>query len=336
MRKIWFSLIALASFLAPMGMASAAPPPPAAANAQALLQITRDDRILGNPNAPITIIEYASLTCPHCAHFQDDVLPEIKRQWIDTGKAKLVLRDFPLDEEALRAAMIARCAPPDRYYAFADTFFAAQSKWVGSHDYREALARLARLGGMSKEEFDACLKNKHLEDSIVQSRFVASKELDVNSTPTFFINGTKYTGAPTVEDLAANLQAALPAAPTAESVAPTKPAPPSPMSAGSSAAQTQAPVTSPPSADQTAPSTPAQPPNTDTAPAVTPPPKPSTETAPPATEAPRNVAEATPAQAAPHPSAPQPPESADAGNPHESTLWDRVRGWFHGLFGSHS
>jgi protein-disulfide isomerase len=337
MRKIWFGLIGLLGFLpVPLGAVSAAPPPSTAANAQGLLQLTRDDRILGNPDAPITIIEYASMTCPHCAHFQDEVLPEIKKQWIDTGKAKLVLRDFPLDEEALRAAMIARCAPPDRYYAFADTFFAAQSKWVGSHDYREALARLARLGGMSKEEFDTCLRNKRLEDSIVQSRFVASKELDVNSTPTFFINGTKYTGAPTVQDFAANLQAALPDAPTAGAVTPTQPAPSSPVPAGSSAAQTQAPVTSPPSAEQTAPSTPAQPPNTDTAPAVTPTPKPSTEAAPPATEAPRSVAEATPPPAAPHPSAPQPAASAEAGKPPESTLWDRVRGWFHGLFGSHS
>lgn len=336
MRKIWFSLIAVASFLVPMGMVSAAPPPPAAADVQALLQITRDDRILGNPDAPITIIEYASLTCPHCAHFQDEVLPEIKKQWIDTGKVKLVLRDFPLDEQALRAAMIARCAPSDRYYAFADTFFAAQSKWVGSHDYREALARLARLGGMSKEEFDTCLRNKPLEDSIVQSRFVASKELDVNSTPTFFINGTKYTGAPTVQDLAANLQAALPAA-AVQPVTQANPAPTSP-SAGSSQPQTR--VTAPPSAEQTAPSTPAPPSNTETAPAVAPTqpttPKPSTEAAPPATEAPHNVAEATPTPAAPQAPAAQRTESGDAGKQPESSLWDRVRGWFHGLFGSHS
>ncbi|MBV8088197.1 MAG: DsbA family protein [Alphaproteobacteria bacterium] len=297
MQKIWFSLIVLVSFLVPLGVVSAAPPTPAAADAQALLQTTRDDRILGKPDAPITIIEYASLTCPHCAHFQDDVLPEIKKQWIDTGKAKLVLRDFPLDEEALRAAMIARCAPPDRYYAFVDTFFGAQSKWVGAHDYREALARLARLGGMSKEEFDACLSNKGLEDSIVQSRFVASKQLDVNSTPTFFINGTKYTGAPTVQDFATNLQAAF---------------------AATAGQQTAAPSTM-----QTEPSATTPPPSTETTPTPAPAPsathKPSSELTVPSTQAPHNVA-----------------AFLDAGHLPESTIWNRLQGWFQGLLGSHS
>ena len=170
------------------------------AEAPAGLSITKDDRVLGNPDAPITIIEYASLTCPHCAHFANDVLPELKKKWIDTGKVKLVLRDFPLDEPALRAAMIARCAPPDRFYAYVDTFFAAQDKWVMARDYREALARLVKLGGMSKDEFDKCLQNTALENKIVEGRLIASKEHDVNSTPTFFINGTKFTGAPTLEE----------------------------------------------------------------------------------------------------------------------------------------
>jgi len=201
MREIWFALlVGLGFLLEPPGPAEGAGPHPMLADAQSVLRITKDDRILGNPEAPITIVEYASMTCPHCAHFQDDVLPEIRKKWIDTGKAKLVLRDFPLDEPALRAAMIARCAPPDRYYAFADTFFAAQEKWVKASDYREALARLAKLGGLGKDEFDSCLKDTALENRIVESRLVASKELDVNSTPTFFVNGSKFTGAPTVEE----------------------------------------------------------------------------------------------------------------------------------------
>ena len=201
MREIWFALLGILSLLlVSPGSPEAAAPYQMLANAQGVLQITKDDRILGSPEAPITIVEYASLTCPHCAHFANDVLPEIKKEWIDTGKAKLVLRDFPLDEPALRAAMITRCAPPNRYYAFADTFFAAQEKWVRSSDYREALARLAKLGGMGQEEFDACLANTALENKIVEGRLKATQELDVNSTPTFFVNGSKLAGAPTAEE----------------------------------------------------------------------------------------------------------------------------------------
>ena len=201
MRKIWAVLPGiLGLFFVQTEFGTAAGPNLLVADARTVLQITPDDRVLGNPDAPITIVEYASLGCPHCAHFTNDVLPEIKKAWIDTGKVKLVLRDFPLDEPSLRAAMIARCAPPERFYAFADTFFAAQDKWMGTRDYREALARLAKLGGMGKDEFDACLKNTALENRIVEQRLIASKELDVNSTPTFFVNGSKFTGAPTAEE----------------------------------------------------------------------------------------------------------------------------------------
>jgi protein-disulfide isomerase len=201
MKKIWFTLLGVVSavLVSPMPVQATAPHQ-LLADAQTVLALSKDDRILGNPDAPITIVEYASLTCPHCAHFTNDVLPELKKKWVDTGKAKLVLRDYPLDEPALRAAMIARCAPPDRYYAFVDTFFGSQEKWVTARDYRDVLARLVKLGGMSREEFDNCLKNTTLENKIVEGRLIASKELDVNSTPTFFINGTKFTGAPTVEE----------------------------------------------------------------------------------------------------------------------------------------
>ena len=153
MRKIWVVLLATfaaATFLPTL--APAANSGPGASDAASLLAISKDDRILGSPTAPITIVEYASLTCPHCAHFTDEVLPEIKKKWIDTGKVKLVLRDFPLDDEAVHASMIARCAPHDRFYAFIDTFFADQANWAAAPDYQAALSRLAELGGMSKDQ----------------------------------------------------------------------------------------------------------------------------------------------------------------------------------------
>jgi protein-disulfide isomerase len=198
MREIWFALVALLS-LAGIDPAAAQTPAKPAANAASLLAPTPQDRILGQPDAPITIVEYASLTCPHCAHFDTAVLPKLKEKWIDSGKAKLILRDFPLDEPAMRAAMVARCAPPERFYPLVDALFSGQEKWATAKDYRAALERLAKLGGVGDKEFKACIADKKLEDQVAGSRLTAAKDLGVDSTPTFFINGTKFEGAPTVE-----------------------------------------------------------------------------------------------------------------------------------------
>jgi protein-disulfide isomerase len=172
----------------------------ATASPAALLQVTPQDRVLGQADAPITIVEYASMTCPHCAHFTNEVLPELKKKWIDTGKAKLVMRPFPLDQVALRAEMLARCLPPERYYPMVETLFKTQEKWA-VQNWRPALERVARLAGVSNKEFDACLANKTLEDEVVQSRLTAATQLDVNGTPTLFVNGKKFEGPPTVEAL---------------------------------------------------------------------------------------------------------------------------------------
>jgi protein-disulfide isomerase len=199
MREIWFvALVALV--LAGVNPAAAQELKPASkAATESALAVTKDDRVLGNADAPITIVEYGSLSCPHCAHFAADVLPEIKKKWIDSGTAKLVFRDFPLDQVALRAEMVARCAPPDRYYAIVEMLFDSQDKWVMAKDGNTALARIVRLAGVGKTEFDACLANKTVEDQVAQSRLTASQQLGVDSTPTFFINGKKYEGEPTVE-----------------------------------------------------------------------------------------------------------------------------------------
>lgn len=195
MREILFALTALFSLIAP-AFAQA----PAATQA-ATLAPGAEDRVLGKADAPITIVEYASLTCPHCRHFDEEVLPKLKAKWIDTGKAKLVFRDYPLDEPALRAAMVARCAPPERYFGFIDAIFAGQDQWAVASDYKAALARIALLGGIGKEKFTACIDDKAIENKVIASRLVATQQLNVNSTPTFFINGSKYDGAPTEEDL---------------------------------------------------------------------------------------------------------------------------------------
>jgi protein-disulfide isomerase len=200
MREIWFATVTLMTVAAALPtLAQNAPAPSTPPSAAALanpLALTPDDRILGKPDAPITIVEYGSLTCPHCAHFATEVLPKLQPKWIDSGKAKLVLRIFPLNEPDLRAAMITRCLPRDKYYAFADTLFASQQQWVVAKDYQAELAKLALLAGMNKTQFNACLSDKTAEDQVLQARLVASQQLQVNSTPTFFINGTKFDGAP--------------------------------------------------------------------------------------------------------------------------------------------
>jgi len=198
MREIWLALAVALTFAGALP-ASAQAPVADPAKAATLLAITQQDRVLGKADAPITIVEYASMTCPHCAHFDKDVLPGLKKKWIETGKAKLVLRDYPLDEVALRAAMMARCAPPERFYPLVDTLFETQEQWALAKDWRGALEKTARLAGIGKKDFDACLANKGMEDQVAQSRLIATTQLGVDSTPTFFVNGTKFQGAPTEE-----------------------------------------------------------------------------------------------------------------------------------------
>ncbi|MCK5276557.1 MAG: DsbA family protein [Alphaproteobacteria bacterium] len=154
------------------------------------------ERVIGNSEAPITIIEYASLTCPHCASFHAETLPRIKKDWIETGKAKLIYRDYPLDKYAASGAMIARCAPKDKYFLFLNAFYAQQKNWSSAPDPVKVLTQLAGLGGMSKDDVDACLANDALQDGILQMRLEGQMEYDINSTPSFVINGKKVTNLP--------------------------------------------------------------------------------------------------------------------------------------------
>ena len=198
MREIWFAVLVGLTLTGALPAAAQTPRPDPAKTAT-LLTVGKNDRILGKADAPVTIVEYGSLTCPHCAHFAADILPKIEKKWIDSGKVRLVFRDFPLDQVALRAEMVARCAPPERYYPVIDMLFANQDKWVLDKDWRAALERLVQLAGIGKKEVDSCLANKAVEDQVAGSRLVAAQQLGVDSTPTFFINGVKFEGEPTVE-----------------------------------------------------------------------------------------------------------------------------------------
>jgi protein-disulfide isomerase len=175
-------------------------PVPAAA---AALQVQPGDMVLGQAEAKVTIVEYASLTCPHCAAFHANTLPGLKDRYIDQGSVKLVYRDFPLDGLALRAAMLPHCAGPDRYYGLLGALFARQQQWATAQDPMSALGAIARQAGMSEESFKSCLADKAIEDKVLQSRLEADKSLGVNSTPTLFINGVRYTGALALEQIRA-------------------------------------------------------------------------------------------------------------------------------------
>ena len=168
------------------------------------------DMVIGNADAPVTIIEYASFTCPHCATFHANTLPELTKVWLDSGKAKLIFRDFPLDQWALRAAMLARCAGPQRYFAFVDVLFKQQRTWARAADPLDALSRIARLGGIGKSRFDACMADRSLGDSVLKSRIEGANTFEVSSTPTLIINGEKHAGVLSFEEMDALLKRASP------------------------------------------------------------------------------------------------------------------------------
>lgn len=147
-------------------------------------------RVLGKADAPITINEYASLTCHHCSNFHKNVLPEVKKELIETGKAKLVFHDFPLDAYALKAAMMARCAPEDKYYPLISVIFNNQERWTKAKDVEAALAQLGVLAGMDPDRIKACMASEDLKKAIVEKLQTAQKAENIHETPSFrFMQG---------------------------------------------------------------------------------------------------------------------------------------------------
>jgi len=158
------------------------------------------DITLGNKDAKVTVVEYASMTCPHCAHFNNDVFDAFKKKYIDTGKILYVFREFPLDNLAAAVSMLARCAPADKTMPLIETFYAKQEDWAFANGNPvPRLFDIAKQAGFTQESFDKCLTDQKLLDQITAQRSRASDTFGVNATPTFFINGKRLTEAPSAE-----------------------------------------------------------------------------------------------------------------------------------------
>jgi len=169
------------------------------------------DMSLGKPDAPVTIVEYASMTCPHCANFHETTFPELKKRYIDTGKVHFIFREFPLDPLAAAAFMLARCTGKEdssRYFALVDTLFRQQKEWAIEKPL-PPLRTIAKQAGFTEASFNECLANQQLLDNIEKTRQRAIDEFKVKSTPTFFINGTKHDGSITIESMSQLIDAQL-------------------------------------------------------------------------------------------------------------------------------
>ncbi len=160
------------------------------------------DKQLGKDDAKVTIVEYASMTCPHCAHFAATTFPELKTKYIDTGKARYILREFPFDPSAEAGFMLARCAK-DNYFPMVDVLFKQQANWVGVNNTKDALLQISKLAGFTQESFEACLTDQKLLDDVRSVQKRGADEFKVDSTPTFFINGKTYKGALSIEEVSA-------------------------------------------------------------------------------------------------------------------------------------
>jgi len=155
-----------------------------------------DEHVLGKADAPVTIIEYASMTCPHCAKFDTEVMPRIKSEFIDKGLVRFVFRPFPLDGLSARASLLAQCAPPEGYFSMIDILFRSQTEWVRATDPVVALKQIGRTAGLSNADIDRCIADEAALNRIVDGIKEAEAKFGIDSTPSFVINGKKYTNIP--------------------------------------------------------------------------------------------------------------------------------------------
>ena len=180
--------------------------------AQAQMASTQDalsEMSIGSPDAPVTLHEYSSLTCGHCASFHTESLPHIKKNYVDTGKVRVVFHDFPLGNLAFAASMIARCAGPERHFELFDRLYQSQANWAQSDNPRAALIAIARFSGLSEQDVDACLQNEDLAKGIQANAANGQDLYGINSTPTFILEGQKIEGAMPYDDFKDVLDKAL-------------------------------------------------------------------------------------------------------------------------------
>lgn len=153
-----------------------------------------DTKSIGEKNAPIKMIEFASLTCGHCAKFHNEVMPLIKEKYIDTGKIYFTYKDFPLDKFALKASMIARCSGERKFFSFLNVFYKKQKDWTRTKDPFKSLLKIAKVGGLKDEELKVCIGNKSIEDGLLKDRLESSKKYNITATPTIYFNEKKFEG----------------------------------------------------------------------------------------------------------------------------------------------
>ncbi len=167
-----------------------------------------EEKVLGPTDAKVTVVEYASMSCPHCAHFDLTTFDDFKLKYIDSGEVRYIFREFPLNAPAFAVAMVARCAPADKFFDIVHTFFRTQDKWLVGSDVKAGILDEAKQFGFTEQTLEACLKNQPLFDAInaVRDRAVS---FGVQATPTFFINGKKYEGALSLDELDKAIQPLL-------------------------------------------------------------------------------------------------------------------------------
>lgn len=167
------------------------------------------DIALGPSDAKVTIIEYASMTCPHCGHFHKETYPELKKRYIDTGKVRFILREFPLDPLATAGFMLARCDGESKYYPVTDLLFDQQDHWAFTDKPLDNLRQMMKQAGFSQEKFDACLQDQKLYDAVNAVKSRAVDQFKVDATPTFFINGQRHAGGMSIDELEAIIKPML-------------------------------------------------------------------------------------------------------------------------------